>query len=292
VAEDRTGWAGDLSEHPDLVGLLEEAWSHTGDPRGIFCRPSLSYGSHVEIVDGIRLGGAHSPLVLSGSHPSDPVTLRIPLGLAVSRPRVLVAEPIESATDGWVAVLEWLAEARESLVIVTAAVQSQALLETLIVNTAGRSAVACPVLPPQGPGSDPARLAALVGERSERASGVEAARASGAPPVGAAGLLRAGETVTPELLSSLPAAELALIGRWTSCLLFPRSRSRSGGQGSAAADRVAVVHVGGRALADQDRRLSALAEALDELRATPAPAPATSSTASSESASRTSRMSS
>jgi hypothetical protein len=209
---------------PDLARLADEALERVRDPRRIWCRPALSFATRLDLVNGVLLGGAHSPLFLGTDHTADPVTRRLPAGLVASRVRVLETPCATGPLDRWLGFLESLREAQESLIVVTPEAPDPELLETFVVNTHRRTLVACAVFP--GPGASPPvadEHAALAG--------------AGLPP-------------SAETRESLPLFGLAMIRRDATVLLDGAPETEDAA--------IAMVHVGGRDFDDVQARMTGM----------------------------------
>lgn len=215
----------------DLVRLVDEAVERVREPRRIWCRPSLSFATRLQVTSGVVLGGAHSPLFLGADHALDPVTRQLPGGLLASRVRVLETPYAAGPLDRWLGFLESLKEAQESLLVVTPEAPDPELLETFVVNTHRRALVACAVFPGAGPG------APAIAPHDDVARSHAALLGAGLPP-------------SPAVRESLPLFGLAMARRHATVLLD--------GAPDAESEPVAMIHVGGRDLEDVQGRAGRL----------------------------------
>ncbi len=131
----------------DLMEILSGLKRRVHDDRLIWCKGADGFETAVSQRGGLLLGGVWSPHFLRdrGENPDD-----IPLVKRLWKPRIVL---VESATDplkDWLPLLEAIAQAGESLLLVTREISTE-LLQTLIVN-ARKGTLSCAVACPPGEG--------------------------------------------------------------------------------------------------------------------------------------------
>lgn len=225
----------------DLQSLLKDALAQVdGDPRRVMARLGLGYESRIECQPALVLGGASTPRYLRKA-PTLPASLEaIPYTLTLTNPRLLLTESLGGELEEWIGFLESLVSEEEELLIVAGEAEDTPLLRTFLVNL-DREIVRVGV--------------AGAGEHGIEFLSSRTQTATGAAPDHY--LVSPGEAPDGHVRIALPLVESAYI-RQHSTLVFPAT----GQDWGTAAQDVAVIHVGGRDVDDQESRLESLADAL------------------------------
>jgi hypothetical protein len=132
-------------EYQDLRELLQEVLKTVPDPRSVWCVPSNRFETRVARRRGLLVGGAWAPQFLSDTEDLWPV----PWTLELKGPRVLLAESATAPFWKWLPLLESVAKADESLIVVADEIGEE-LIRTLVGNFARRALRACAVRSPAG----------------------------------------------------------------------------------------------------------------------------------------------
>ncbi len=133
--------------HPDLAALLNEARRAKPDDRAIWCVPAAGFETRLNHRRGLVLGGAHGPQYLRDAGPPD---YAVPWQIWAVRARVIHCDgAAEKPFTAWLPLMEAIAAAGESLIVVTGSIERQ-LLQTLLVNFLKSTLCACVI----GPGKD------------------------------------------------------------------------------------------------------------------------------------------
>ncbi len=137
---------------PDLVPLITEARGRVPDDRHIWCLTSETFDSRLTERRGLLLGGAFSPHFL---HDSTPMSWGTPWTVRLRHCRVMICdqaahEPLAT----WLPLMESVAAAGESLLVVTETIDSE-LLATFVVNACKGTLPVCAVHPVRGRSGNP-----------------------------------------------------------------------------------------------------------------------------------------
>ena len=134
-----------MTDQPaDLLALLADARLTVPDDRHVWCTASNTFDSRLTRRRGLLLGGAYSPHFLrdaSAMHWDTPWTVRLRFCRVVVCSRA-AQEPLAA----WLPLLEKLAAAGESLLVVTDTIDSE-LLATFVVNACKGTLPVCVVQP-------------------------------------------------------------------------------------------------------------------------------------------------
>jgi hypothetical protein len=137
----------------DLLPLIAEARRLVPDDRHIWCSASETFGSRLTQRRGLLLGGALSPHFLRDSAAmcwDTPWTVRL------RHCRVVVCDKAaHQPLAAWLPLMESVARAGESLLVVTETIDSE-LLATFIVNAFKGTLPVCAVYPVRGRSGNPA----------------------------------------------------------------------------------------------------------------------------------------
>jgi len=129
---------------PDLLTLLSQARRLVSDDRHIWCTAADGFASTITQRRGLLLGGALSPHFLrdAGAMWSD-----VPWMVRLLRCRVAVCnEAAHESLSEWIPVLEGVAKAGESFLVITDTMASE-LLRTLAVNALKGTLAVCAAQP-------------------------------------------------------------------------------------------------------------------------------------------------
>jgi hypothetical protein len=132
---------------PDLVGLVSNARRMVPDDRRIWCLASDTFDSRLQQRRGILLGGAYSPHFLRDS---TEMRWEVPWTVRLRHCRVAICDKAaDKPFATWLPLLEAIAGAGESLLVVTETIDSE-LLSTLVVNAFKGTLPVCVVRPASG----------------------------------------------------------------------------------------------------------------------------------------------
>jgi hypothetical protein len=209
-------------DHPDLLTLISEARRLVTDDRYIWCCASDGFDSCCVQRRGLLLGGALSPHFLRDT---SEMWSEIPWTMRLYHCRVVVCDKAaREPLKAWLPLMEGVAGAGESLLVVTETIDSE-LLHTFIVNSLKGSLRVCAVRPVRDRYGNPA-------------PGVESlARSCATPPTQRDQLPRLGEVWI----------------RRTATALFPSADEAA--LAAAALQNFAVIETGGENHEDQYDRL-------------------------------------
>lgn len=243
-----------LEDHVDLREILDDALVQVGgDSRKVWYWPAIGFDTHAERRNALLLGGVHSPAYLVKE--SDWETggvWKLPYVFTLGRTRILPAGPLDGELEPWIAFLEDLANAKDSLVIVTPAVENDMLLKTFLVNTHRKSLTVCPI----HPGAiQPEELAEQLGATRKSGMFGNAQHAV---------YLESGTAPEDDLRKHLAQVE-QVMGRRNAAVAFLDSQPEL----SKLCSEIVVIHLGGNHYQDQMDRLLAMAQAVGELAASP-----------------------
>lgn len=118
-------------DHRDLKDVLSEVRRRGTDNRLIWCKPSFDFQTTVAHREGLLLGGVRSPLFLRDAGEG---LDGIPWVKRLYRLRIVVCEKATGTVADWLPLMEAIAKAGESLLLVTEQIAEE-LLQTLIVNS-------------------------------------------------------------------------------------------------------------------------------------------------------------
>jgi hypothetical protein len=217
-------------EYNDLLTILADVRRKVPDGRYIWCAAADGFETTVSHRQGLILGGAWSPHFLRDQWSSwwnTPWTVNLRL------PAIVRIEKAVSPISEWIPLMEAIAQAGESLLIVTREISSE-LLHTLIVNALKETLGCCVV----------------------RA-------AENLPGWGSSAINTSWEFVEtpPRTARNLPKAAEAW-SRRNATVLFPSSES----EWRTVVNDITVISVGGKNQDDQHDRLRFLVETIqDEL---------------------------
>jgi hypothetical protein len=116
----------------DLIDLLTEVRRRGVDNRLIWSKASDVFESSITHRQALLLGGAWSPQFF---READDSLDTVPLMRRLSFPRIVVAEKATEKLAEWLPLMEAIAQAGESLLLVTKEISTE-MLHTLIVNSA------------------------------------------------------------------------------------------------------------------------------------------------------------
>jgi hypothetical protein len=117
--------------YPDLLALLGEARRLAPDDRYIWCAAADTFESRLQQRRGMLLGGAYSPQFLRDTSAQ---TWDVPWVVRLRYGRVAVCgKAAQEPLAAWLPLMEQIASANESLLVVADAVESE-LLATFLVN--------------------------------------------------------------------------------------------------------------------------------------------------------------
>jgi hypothetical protein len=138
--------------HSDLLVLIAEARRVASDDRQIWCSPSETFESRITQRRGVLLGGAVSPHFLRDNTATG---FDIPWAVRLRHCRVVVCDhkAAQQPLSAWLPLMESVAGAGESLLVVTETIGSE-LLSTFVVNAFKGTLRVCAVHPaPERSGS-------------------------------------------------------------------------------------------------------------------------------------------
>ena len=143
-----------MHDHPpDLLALISEARQSVPDDRHIWCSASDVFESRLVRRRGLLLGGALSPHFLRDTAG---MLSEIPWAVRLQHCRVALCDKAaHEPLPAWLPLLEGVAKAGESLLVVTETIGSE-LLRTLIVNALRSTLPVCVVRPPRDRHGNPA----------------------------------------------------------------------------------------------------------------------------------------
>ncbi|MBA2622491.1 MAG: hypothetical protein H0U88_02555 [Chthoniobacterales bacterium] len=129
---------------PDLPALISDARRIVPDDRHIWCTASETFDSSIVQRRGLLLGGAYSPHFLRDS---TAMSWDIPWAVRLRHCRVVVCDQAaHEPLAAWLPLMESVAGAGESLLVVTEAIGSE-LLQTFVVNAFKGTLPVCAVHP-------------------------------------------------------------------------------------------------------------------------------------------------
>jgi hypothetical protein len=138
---------------PDLLPLIAEARRLVPDDRHVWCSASDTFDSRLIQRQGLLLGGALSPHFLRDSTPTNWDT---PWTVRLRHCRVMVCDKAaHEPLAAWLPLMESVAGAGESLLVVTETIDSE-LLATFVVNAFKGTLPVCVVHPVRGRSGSPA----------------------------------------------------------------------------------------------------------------------------------------
>jgi hypothetical protein len=215
-------------EYNDLLAILAEVRRSVADGRYIWCVAADGFETTVSHRQGLILGGAWSPQFLSDKWSS---WWNTPWTVNLRTPAIVRIERAVTPISEWIPLMEALAQAGESLPIVTKEISTE-LLHTLIVNALRETLGCCAVRAVQ----------------NLPASGLSAINTSWefveSPPKTARLLPKAAETWS----------------RRNATVLFPSSDS----EWRTVVNDITVISVGGKNQDDQHDRLRFLVETIQD----------------------------
>jgi hypothetical protein len=134
-----------MSELPaDLIALVAEARALVSDDRHIWCDVSAKFDSRISQRRGMLLSGALSPHFLRDSADT---SWDIPWMMRLRHCRVVVCDKAaHQPLATWLPLMESIAAAGESLLVVTESIDSE-LLQTFVVNAFKGTLRVCAVHP-------------------------------------------------------------------------------------------------------------------------------------------------
>jgi hypothetical protein len=119
-------------DYRDLMDVLSEVRRRVTDNRLIWCKSADTFETTVSHRQGLLLGGAWSPHFLRDS--TGAALDDIPWTRRLMNPRIVVTDKATDALAVWLPLLEAVAKAGESLLMVTSEISTE-ILHTLIVNS-------------------------------------------------------------------------------------------------------------------------------------------------------------
>jgi hypothetical protein len=129
---------------PDLAAFLTEARRTVEDDRSIWCVPSATFETRLTARRGLILGGAHGPHYLRDAGPPE---YAVPWQIWPVRARVIYCNgAADEPYTVWLPLMEAIAAAGESLIVVTTSIERQ-LLQTFLVNYLKSTLCACVIAP-------------------------------------------------------------------------------------------------------------------------------------------------
>jgi hypothetical protein len=132
---------------PDLLQLISEARRLVSDDRLIWCAASETFDSHLTQRRGLLLGGAFSPHFLRDSTET---SWDVPWTMRLRHCRVVICDnAAQQSLTAWLPLMEAVAGAGESLLVVTETIDSE-LLATFVVNAFKGTLRVCVVHPVSG----------------------------------------------------------------------------------------------------------------------------------------------
>jgi len=132
---------------PDLLQLISEARRLVSDDRYIWCAASETFDSHLTQRRGLLLGGAFSPHFLRDS---TAMCWDTPWAVRLRHCRVVICDKAaRQPVAAWLPLMEAVAGAGESLLVVTETIDSE-LLATFVVNAFKGTLPVCVVHPVAG----------------------------------------------------------------------------------------------------------------------------------------------
>ena len=207
------------NEYSDLLDILAEVGRSVPDSRFIWCVAADGFETTVAHRQGLVLGGAWSPHFLRDR---GDLWWDVPWTMRLWLPRIVTIDKAVTPLPQWLPLMEAIAKAGESLLIVTREISTE-LLQTIIVNSLKKTLSCCVV-----------RVAENLPGYGLAATGVPW-RFVEAPPNSA---------------DSLPQAAEAWIRR-RSTVLFPASPN----EWRSSISDVTIISVGGENHEDQQDRL-------------------------------------
>jgi hypothetical protein len=128
-----------MTEYNDLLNLLDEVMVRVPDSRFVWCVAADGFETTVSHRRGLVLGGAWSPHFLRDA--SD-LWWDVPWTMRLWAPRVITIDKADMPLAQWLPLMEAVAKAGESLLIVTRDASSE-LLQTIIVNSLKKTLSGC-----------------------------------------------------------------------------------------------------------------------------------------------------
>lgn len=120
-------------EYSDLVEILDKVRNECDDSRLIWGRPSIGFDTTIRRVKGAVLGGSWSPRFLHKDSSRSALPWTIPWAVRLQYVRVLIFENVTLSLNNCLPLLEEIARAGESLLIVTEDIEPE-MIAALLVN--------------------------------------------------------------------------------------------------------------------------------------------------------------
>ena len=215
-------------EYSDLLDILAELRPSVPDSRLLWCMPADGFETTVSHRQGLILGGAWSPHFLRdrGDFWWD-----VPWVMRLRFPRIVTIEKAIAPISEWLPLMEAIAKAGESLLLVTREVETE-LLRTFIVNSLKEALACCVVRVAEDPAGYGLPAASIPWEVVE---------------------------ATPKTPDHLPRAAEAWVRR-TATVLFPASDN----EWQSAVGELTIISVGGENHEDQQDRLRFLVKTIQQ----------------------------
>lgn len=128
-------------EYSDLINILAEAMPGVPDNRFIWCVAANSFETTVSHRQGLILGGALSPHFLRDG---GDLWWDVPWTMQLWKPRIVTIERAIAPLSQWLPLMEAIAKAGESLLVVTKEISTE-LLQTIIVNALKKTLSCCAI---------------------------------------------------------------------------------------------------------------------------------------------------
>jgi hypothetical protein len=128
-----------MTDYNDLSNLLDEVMARVSDSRFVWCVAADGFDTTVSARRGLILGGAWSPHFLRDA---PDLWWDVPWTMRLWAPRTITIDKADMPLAQWLPLMEAVAKAGESLLIVTREVSSE-LLQTIIVNSLKKTLSGC-----------------------------------------------------------------------------------------------------------------------------------------------------
>jgi len=130
-------------EYDDLLVILDDVRRRAPDSRHIWCSAADGFETTVAQRQGVVLGGAWSPHFLRDKWSG---WWEVPWTVVLRNPSIVRIERTVTSFTEWVPVMEAVAQAGESLLVVTTEISTE-LLHTFIVNSLKETLSCCVIRP-------------------------------------------------------------------------------------------------------------------------------------------------
>jgi hypothetical protein len=217
-----------MAEYTDLLNTLDEVIARVPDGRFVWCVAADGFETTISQRRGLILGGAWSPHFLRDA--AD-LWWDVPWTMRLWAPRIVTITKADMPVGDWLPLMEAVAKAGESLLMVTRDVSTE-VLQTVVVNALKKTLSGCVV-----------RAAESISGYGMPASGVPWEFVD----------------VPPKTNERLPQAAEAWVRR-SATVLFPKIES----EWQSFDSEVTIISVGGENHEDQIERLRFLVKRIQQ----------------------------